>query len=114
MSLQGKLDADVSSDDEATTVTFRFTVTNTGPDPVELEFSDACKADFVVRDDGGEVWRFTDGRMFAQVLSSETLDPDESATYDAEWDDPQSGTFTAVAELRARQALCKARTDFTV
>ncbi|WP_265111174.1 BsuPI-related putative proteinase inhibitor [Halosolutus halophilus] len=114
MALEGELDARVSESGGDETVAFAFSVTNTGTEPVELQFSDACKAEFVVQTDGQEVWRFTDGRMFTQVISSERLAPDETATYDGEWSDPRSGSYTAVAELRAQDATCEARTQFTV
>ncbi|MFC4543802.1 BsuPI-related putative proteinase inhibitor [Halosolutus amylolyticus] len=114
MELEGDLDVQVPTDAGDGTVAFTFSVTNAGADPIELQFSDACKAEFVVRADGQEVWRFTDGRMFAQVLGSDRLAPDETATYDGEWSDPQPGSYTAVAELEAQNATCEARTEFTV
>ncbi|ELY43224.1 BsuPI-related putative proteinase inhibitor [Natronorubrum bangense] len=115
MTLEGRLEADVTTAADGTTlVTFVFTVTNRGPTPVELEFPDACKAEFVVRDDGREVWRFTEGKAFAQLLTSETIPPDETATYEAEWVAPQPGGYVAVAELRAREVTCTAQTSFGV
>ncbi|WP_049923990.1 BsuPI-related putative proteinase inhibitor [Halopiger djelfimassiliensis] len=111
MSLEGTLE---TTGDATGPVTFQFTVTNTGAEPIELEFTDACKAEFVVEDDGTEIWRFTEGRMFAQVMSSKTLDPDESLTVDAEWADPDPGEYDAVAELRARNETCNAGTEITV
>ncbi|WP_076608108.1 BsuPI-related putative proteinase inhibitor [Natronorubrum thiooxidans] len=115
MTLDGRLEADVSTAEDGTTVVrFEFAVTNRGPTPVGLEFPDACKAEFVVRDDGRELWRFTEGKAFAQLLTSETIPPAETATYEAEWVAPQSGGYVAVAELRAREATCEAQTDFGV
>lgn len=115
MALEGRLEATVSSGTpEPETVTFAFTVTNTGSDPVEVQFSDAAKAEFVVEDEGREVWRFTDGRAFTQMISSERLEPGEETTYEAEWDDPRTGEYTVVAELRMQEATCEARTDVTV
>ncbi|AGB36886.1 BsuPI-related putative proteinase inhibitor [Natronococcus occultus] len=114
MALEGRLEAEVSSGAGTDAVRFEFTVANEGTDPVELQFSDACKAEFVVEDEGREVWRYTDGRMFAQMISSERIAPDETATYEAEWENPRSGEYTAVAELRAQEGRCEARTDVTV
>ncbi|WP_293029536.1 BsuPI-related putative proteinase inhibitor [Natronococcus sp.] len=114
MALEGRLEVEVSSNGEAETVRFEFAVRNAGTDPVELQFSDACKAEFVVEEEGREVWRYTDGRMFAQMISSERIAPDETATYEAEWEEPRSGEYTAVAELRAQEATCDARTGFSV
>ncbi|WP_226481693.1 BsuPI-related putative proteinase inhibitor [Natrinema amylolyticum] len=112
MSLEGSLETPADGSRDA--VMFVFTVTNTSDESVELEFSDACKAEFVLVDDGSEVWRFSEGRMFAQVLSSERLDPGESTTYEAEWSDPEPGEYTAIAELRARETDCEATTTVTV
>jgi uncharacterized repeat protein (TIGR01451 family) len=109
MSLDGSLDVTVSDD-----VQFTFTVTNDGDDPVDLSFSDALEADFAVLDDGTERWRFSEGRMFAQMLGSETLDPGGTTTYEATWDDPESGEYTAVASLEARQHDCESRVEFSV
>lgn len=115
MTLEGSLEARVSTDGTgSTTVEFRFTVTNAGTAPVELQFSDAAKAEFVVQDEGREVWRFTEGRAFMQMLSAERLAPEESTTYDGEWAEPRPGEYTAVAELRAQDASCEARTEFRV
>ena len=110
MSLTATLDASVTDNG----VAFELTVENTGPDPVELQFSDALKADFAVLEDDTEIWRFSDSRMFAQMISQETLDPGAAQTYDGGWEDPKSGTYTAVGSLEARNQNVEARTDFTV
>jgi len=73
MSLEGTLET--AGGDAGDAVLFVFTVANAGDETVELEFMDACTAEFVLVADGEEVWRFTDGRAFAQVLSSDTLAP---------------------------------------
>jgi hypothetical protein len=112
MSLEGTLET--AGGDAGDAVLFVFTVANAGDETVELEFMDACTAEFVLVADGEEVWRFTDGRAFAQVLSSDTLAPGESVTYEAEWTDPQPGVYTAIAELRATDETCEARTDVSV
>lgn len=120
MTLEGTLDATA----DAERVDFRFTVTNTGDDAIDLEFSDACRAEFVVFDAEDhaassneperEVWRYTDGRAFAQVLGSERLAPGEATTYEAAWPDPQPGRFSAIARLRARNRDCEARTRISI
>ncbi|WP_135820110.1 BsuPI-related putative proteinase inhibitor [Halostella litorea] len=109
MALHGSLD--VAADDG---VTFVFTVENDGAEPVDLRFPDALEADFAVHDGDREVWRFSEGRMFAQALGSETIPPGESATYEASWDDPESGEYDAVATLEARESDCEARAAFSV
>ncbi len=109
MPLDSSLDVTTDRD-----VQFTFIVTNSGADPVDLSFSDALEADFAVLDDGSERWRFSEGRMFAQMLGSETLDPGGTATYEATWDDPDSGSYTAVATLEANETECEARAEFSV
>lgn len=112
MTLEGSLET--TADGTRDAVMFVFTVTNASDEAVDLQFSDACKAEFVLEDGDEEVWRFTEGRMFAQVLSSETVAPGEAATYEAEWSDPEPGEYTATAELRAQESTCGARTDVSV
>ncbi|AFO58339.1 BsuPI-related putative proteinase inhibitor [Natrinema sp. J7-2] len=112
MTLEGALET--TADESSDVVLFVFTVTNTGDEPVELAFTDGCKAEFVLVDDGSEVWRFSDGRMFAQVLSSDELEPGEATTYEAEWSDPDPGEYTAIATLQARETDCEATSTVTV
>ena len=82
-------------------VTFRLTVTNASAEPVELTFRDAGRADFVVYTaDGEEVWRWSDGRMFAIV--------------EEVWPEPEPGDYTAEAELRTVDVAASARTPFSV
>lgn len=95
-------------------VTFQFTIINAGDTPVELTFKDALKADFAVYDDGTEIWRFSDGRMAAQVLTSAELQPGEKATFEAGWPNPRPGDYTAAATLRVREQDITARTPFSV
>lgn len=115
MTLEGTLEAAVSTADRGPgTVTFEFAVSNAGTEPVELRFTDAAKAEFTVEDEGEEVWRFTEGRVFAQVISADRLAPDETTIYSAEWTTPKPGEYTAIAELRAQEATCEARTPVVV
>lgn len=123
-------------------VRFSFTVVNAGDTAVELTFRDACRADFAVYEDGRspgpagtddgpmdapggeggaggagrgeEVWRYSDGRAFAQVLTTAELQPGETATFAESWPDPEPGHFTAEATLRVREGDVTARTPFSV
>ena len=95
-------------------VTFRFTVVNGGDTPVELTFRDACRADFAVYADDAEVWRYSDGQMFAQALSTADLQPGESAAFEATWPNPDPGDYTAEATLRVTQGEVSERTPFSV
>jgi hypothetical protein len=43
---------------------------------IELRFSSGQRFDFVIRDArGNEIWRWSEGRMFAQALGAETIGP---------------------------------------
>jgi hypothetical protein len=96
-------------------VTFRFTVSNGTGGPVELTFPDACRADFAVRrDDGEEVWRWSEGRMFTQAIGHARLEPGEEAVFEEEWPDPEPGDYTAEAVLRATEREVRAETPFSV
>ena len=110
MSLTGTLDATVGSD----AVTFTFSVENEGSEPVEANFSDAQRADCVVTDDGDEVWRWSDGQMFAMMLGSETYAPRTTETYEMTWEEPPDGEFEAHAELAANGVTCEASTTVSV
>lgn len=110
MALTGTLDATVQAD----AVQFTFTVENDGPDPVEATFSDAQRADCVVTADGEDVWRWSDGRMFAMMMGSETYAPGSTETYELTWEEPPSGDYEARAELAANDVTCEATTTVSV
>ncbi|WP_435195561.1 BsuPI-related putative proteinase inhibitor [Natronomonas sp. EA1] len=108
--LTGSLDVTVGEG-----VTFRFTVTNAGDDPVTVTFRDSCQADFVVVDlDGEEVWRFSRGRLFTQVMQPARFEPGEEAVFEEAWPEPESGDYTAIAELRVQERDVRAETPFSV
>ena len=99
-------------------VRFQFTVVNGSDRPVELTFRDACKVDYAVYEGdeevGEEVWRYSDGRMFTQVLTNADLQPGETATFEETWPDPNPGDYTAEATLRVMEHDVSARTPFSV
>ncbi len=111
MSLEGTLDVTVTD-----CVNFEFAVHNAGDDAVDMQFPDAQTFDVAVEDadTGDEVWRFSHGMMFAQMLQQETLDPGETERYEATWDDPDPGQYHAHGTLTATTASCDADASFTV
>lgn len=109
MSLSATLDIDASSD----TVTFHFHVRHDGTDPRDVQIRSAKFADVAVLDDDEEIWRWSDGQMFAQMLQTLTLEPGHTETYEFEWSNPESGTHDAVATLNAMEEV-SAREQFTV
>lgn len=122
MTLQGDLEAAVEPDG----VRFVFEVTNDGESTEEITFRDAGKADFVVeygnerdgsngdRDSRRECWRYSDGRMFAQVIETERLEPGASSTYECRWDAADPGSYVVRATLRARSHDLEAEREFSV
>ncbi|MFP8955301.1 BsuPI-related putative proteinase inhibitor [Natrialbaceae archaeon A-CW3] len=110
MTLEGTLDVSVADG----VPTFSLTVANTGSGAVTFQFRNGCKADFAIESDGEERWRLTNTRMFTQVLSSQELAAGETATYEAQGDQLESGEYTAVGELNATNHDCTARTSFSV
>lgn len=95
-------------------VGFSFSVVNAGGTPIELTFRDACRTDFVVYADDREIWRYSDERAFAQVLSTAEFQPGEAATFEATWPDSEPGEYTAEAILRVGERPVIARTPFSV
>ena len=63
----------------ATPVVLELTGTNDGQTTLVLDFPDGQRYDFeVISEDGAVVWRWAEGRFFAQVLGRETLEPGAS------------------------------------
>ena len=106
---------EVTVDGSGERVRLVLVVENGGHESVRVTFRDSGEADFAVRTaDGEEVWRWSDGRALAQALRPAEFAPGESAAFEAEWPDPESGDFTAVGELRVREAEVRAETPFSV
>ncbi|MBS3909465.1 MAG: hypothetical protein KGZ93_07545 [Actinobacteria bacterium] len=61
-------------------------VTNTAKEPRELSFRSSQRYDFRVVDaNGDEVWRWSEGRMFAQVLEDVVLQSARKTEYSESW-----------------------------
>ena len=110
MHLQGYLSVDASED----AVSFGFSVENTGAEPVDIHFSSGKTADVTVFREGTEIWRWSDGRMFTQLLRTETIAPGESITHDCRWDYPSPGYYSAEATLEATNVDLVERVEFEV
>mgnify|MGYP002760671807 CR=1 FL=1 len=82
-------------------VVLQLTVENDGTEPVAMQFSDTQRAEFVAADDGEEVWRWSAGQMFGQMLGSETLGPGEQTTFEGGWEDPPTGEYRVRGSLAA-------------
>lgn len=74
---------------------------------VTLHFNSAQRFDFLIEDgDGREVFRWSDGKFFAQVLGSETIGPSRRQLhYEADSTDalPSPGEYTVRGLIVARE-----------
>jgi hypothetical protein len=98
-------------------VSLALEVRNLGDAPRRLEFATARTHDFAVIDAGGrEVWRWSRGRLFAQVLSEIELAPGEARRFAAAWDQRDAagqpappGRYRVEGELACLPATLAAR-----
>ncbi|HEU4751474.1 MAG TPA: BsuPI-related putative proteinase inhibitor [Armatimonadota bacterium] len=67
-------------------VTLELTVRNTSNRPVRVPFATGQQYDFEVWRGDRLVYRWSQGRVFTQALSSLLLNPDQSITYTGRWD----------------------------
>ncbi len=96
-------------------VHFDFAVSNESSRKVELLFNDGRTHDIVVLDTlGREVWRWSEGRMFTQVVQSKVLRASDTLAFDGSWTDPQPGSYVAVAMLPSRNYPVEHRVAFVV
>ena len=98
-------------------ITLTLQVLNGTLKPVRLSFRTAQRFDLVMEDgQGREVWRWSAGRLFAQVLGEETLGPSGGefvAQATAEGKFP-SGTYTVRGIIPALEGALAASTTVTV
>lgn len=109
MPLTTTLDIDATPE----TVTFTFTVRNDGDDTIDVQLRSAKHADVAVLDEDAEVWHWSEGQMFAQMMQPVSFDPGHTETYEFEWPDPEPGDYEAVATLNAMDEI-SAREPFSV
>lgn len=109
MTLTGHLDVAVAD----TTVEFTFSVTNTGTEPIDLEFRSGKSVDFAV-DSDEEIWRWSDDRMFTQAVRTRTLMAGDSITQTAIWETPSPGNYTVTAMLAATDVDLTRRAGFAI
>lgn len=101
----------VSIDDS---VRLRLDLTNAGATPVVLEFATAQRAEFAVEDTSGqEIWRWSEGQMFAQALGSDTIAAGETRSWDAAWDPAgRDGVFRVIGTLVSTSHPLDLQTEF--
>ena len=98
------------------TVNFVLHLTNSGTQPLVLEFNSAQRYDFEVRTPAGaEVWRWSGDRMFGQVMGSETIPAGDSREFRDSWAaGGRKGAFVAVGRIVASNRPIEQRTNFEI
>lgn len=89
-------------------------VTNTSSTPLDFTFPTSQRYDFVVEGAGGEqVWRWSDDRAFAQVITPATLAPGETWTVEAVWEHGErTGPHVAAGWLTVGDGRVEQRASF--
>jgi hypothetical protein len=91
-------------------------LTNSGTQPLVLEFNSTQRYDFQVQNASGEtVWTWSADKMFGQMMGTETIGAGESREYRASWEaGNQTGTFVAVGRVVATNKPIEQRTQFEI
>ncbi|MBI2502447.1 MAG: hypothetical protein HYW07_04335 [Candidatus Latescibacteria bacterium] len=86
-------------------ITLKLRVFNRTKEAIGFHFRDAQRFDFILKDEkGDEVWRWSGGMMFAQMLGKEELGPgQEELVYSATCEEKLSpGTYALTGVLVAQ------------
>ncbi len=96
-----ELETDGEVYDRFEPVRLTLTVTNQGRNSVTLQFPTSQRYDFRVMDsEGTMLWRWSDGRAFAQVSGEEVLESGGTLTWSGTFEGAlDSGTYTALGTL---------------
>lgn len=96
-------------------VQFAFSVTNAGGGKIEVNFPSGKTHDVVVLDSlGRQVWRWSDGRIFTQLLQNRTLRGADTMEFDGRWANAPRGRYVAVAMLASNNHPIEQRAAFVV
>jgi len=96
-------------------VEFELRVANEGHKQVELTFPSGQAYDFVVLDPvGREVWRWSRGRIFTQVMQDKLLGAGDDMRLVETWSAHAHGRYTAVARLESSNYPQEQRADFVL
>jgi hypothetical protein len=73
---------------------FIITLINNSSETKKLEFSSSQKYEIIVTDQNNqEVYRYSEGKMFAQALESTSIKPAESIKWEEVWEDIEPGEY---------------------
>lgn len=79
-----KTDRDVYQSGQG--VVMKLIVANKGDESIKLTFPSSQIYDFMVIKGGKEIWRWSQDKMFAMMLTEVTLSPGEKREYKEVWD----------------------------
>ena len=117
-STDGDISASVRVDADAASqrMTFSLTLRNGSGRAIDVAFPSGKTHEFVVLDAAGrEVWRWSDGRLFTQLMQSRMVGANQALTFDERWDAPlASGRYTLVALLLSDTHPVERRVEFAV
>lgn len=120
--ITGRVTTDKTNYKPGEKVSVTFIVENKGQQPVTLRFSSGQRFDIWVRNNAGELWRWSRGRMFTQALGFVTLKPGERQTYKATWNQRNNkgtqvaaGSYSVLAQLTTMgQKPTPVKSSFTI
>lgn len=96
-------------------VHFALHVVNEGDKKVELNFPSGMTHDIAVLDENGrQVWRWSDGRLFTAAYQNKVLRSDDTLSYSESWRSPAPGRYTAVARLVSQNYPMERRVEFAI
>jgi len=96
-------------------VRFEFRVRNAGGTRIEVNFPSGQTHEVIVLDTlGHEVWRWSNGRMFTQVLQNKVLRSDDTLAFGERWKNAPRGHYVAVARLASVNYPVEQRADFVI
>lgn len=111
--IESALDVQVADSHDA--VRFAFHVSNAGSAKVEMHFTSGQTHDLFVLDTlGHEVWRWSNGRLFTQLIQNKILRTDDTLRYGERWANAPRGRYVAVARLASANYPIEQRTPFVV
>lgn len=115
--LEVTLSVDKDSYRSSDTIRVTLQVANRTAHPITLPFATSQRFDLAIENEGGnEIWLWSRGKIFLQVLGEETLDPGGPAlTYHAEAPPPEGpGRFRLLGTLTTTSQALSVSTFFTV
>jgi hypothetical protein len=110
-----KVNTRLTVDPKAHEVRLALDVANVSKKHVELVFPNGQRYDFAVVDSTGrEVWRWSNGRLFTQIVQNKELPSGNAMQVSETWSDAVPGRYTAVATLKSTNYPVEERMEFVV